>query len=105
MNLAASPPVNRKALQGIVQNGRHYRQKLGRTKKLLAKEKRELFQVRSPFFGGRTAGVLSLVLIGFPDLWFKVPFLGGVKTAINSLFAILGASDFTLGLFLFFFSF
>ena len=55
MNLTASHLTSGGELEGGVQNGRFYK-KEGGAKKLLAKEKEGLFQVRSPFLRGNSRG-------------------------------------------------
>ena len=86
MNRAASHLASRELykVEGI------YRQKLGGTRKLLAKKKkkRKVCHRQLIFLWGRAqgsyqAGDLTGVDQEFPDWWLKVPFLGGAETAVK----------------------
>lgn len=65
-----------------------YKQKLGRTRKLSAKDKKVLFQAGSPFFGGMVTKALSSNsrLVGL-----KFPYWEGLKLQLAEVLNLGGA--------------
>ena len=81
-----------------------YSQKEGGARKLLAKEKKELFQARSSsFLGGSKCQGSSTDYLPSADqiVYLKVAFWGEVETAAKSWFADMGTNDSIWGFYFF----